>query len=656
MEIKKRKIFQDYDFSQNEIVNLAKVSNNKKSILISTPSLEGEEVDLNLSGEDKGNISLRVEKNSNGTHLIQDIDSLEIKAVNGNTDYSKVSVVRKKEGKNTSVNIESLEDVKISQGTVANILELKEGKTKVKTTEYRVEDNSVSPLSSFSLDKAIISLVSPSIELKDKVENPTRGIYLNEEQSYIVHNNKLLFELEDAGIKRSLDINKTNTILYQGTNSITLNRDNLEGILLKVLDNNHYLSLTSANTTLVNSIIYIKDSSGNNEISVGKDILKIDSKNVVNILSNTNTDIISPLITIKGKDGVNTPSIVIKDGDDSVSVEGNKVNITSKGEGNKTTLKGSLASVETDSTDILSQDITIGKSTTSTDINGNSLVVNAPTKIKDKKLEVVNGGDTLLQVKGDVGGADSTPHVVVQKGLETDTIKVTDNATIKKLTIEGDTSLKGELSVDKKISANQDLEVQGTHTIQGNLIVNNKGSNTSTDINSSDISIGSDNSNTSINGTSLTINSNTTVKGKDFTVNGDGGKKVTLKGTPLTSSEKELTVIGGTKTDTLDVTGNSNLKDVTLEGTHHIKGNLKVEDTSTNKSTQILSKDVVIGQTTSDIDIEGRNNLLIKSKESDTKDSSLVKANNLCFTDTVYSNDIKIYWDSVTKSLVFAKV
>ena len=32
---------------------------------------------------------------------------------------------------------------------------------------------------------------------------------------------------------------------------------------------------------------------------------------------------------IKGKDEVNTPSIVIKDEDDSVSIEGNKINITS---------------------------------------------------------------------------------------------------------------------------------------------------------------------------------------------------------------------------------------------------------------------------------------------------------------------------------------
>lgn len=121
------------------------------------------------------------------------------------------------------------------------------------------------------------------------------------------------------------------------------------------------------------------------------------------------------------------------------------------------------------------------------------------------------------------------------------------------------------------------------------------------------------------------------------------GTKATINPTTVeigTDNTSAIT-IGSTSTSITDTTTlQSNTTEVN-------SSTINIGTDSTNPTENNIS----IGHSNSNVTITGKNNLSLLANDTD----SSIKSNNIEFTNSLYSNNIKIYWDATLQSLVFAR-
>lgn len=364
-----------------------------------------------------------------------------------------------------------------------------------------------------------------------------------------------------------------------------------------------------------------------------------------------------------------------KDNNNSILVEGKTINVFSKGGGDTINLSGSKLNVESTATEITSSNINVGT-------NGNILKINTSSK------EVIILPTTVVDIDSTIigiGGAGSTTTI---SGSE---LKVETKTNIEgDSTLNGTTTLKSSLSnpantleVSTSSTSIVGLEAKinptkvniGTDTTKKITIgrtdsTPNEGVTTTLqsettsitsptlDVTSPTVKFGENiNQTVSFNGTgTVTSNVNTSVKNKVFSV--DKGGTPTLK-VDTSSTDTSISLAGSSTTITSRSVGIGT--DTTTGIT--IGRNASGTTTSlTSETTSITSPTLNVGQTVTSIlnignDIakvtfKGNKNLSITSDTS----TSNVTAKTLKFEENISSNDIKIYWDDTSKSLVFAKV
>lgn len=156
--------------------------------------------------------------------------------------------------------------------------------------------------------------------------------------------------------------------------------------------------------------------------------------------------------------------------------------------------------------------------------------------------------------------------------------------------------------------------------------------------------------------------SNSSIAVKDLTVNDHqiiNGSSHTTQGNPA------LKVVGAaTVTGNAYLNGNINFDSATgkILNTNASKtveietDNIKlsgVNTTITGTTASILTTNTIIGSTTKEVSITGKNNLTINSNQSTS--ASYVRATNIKADNSLQVNNFNIYYDSATSSLVFAQ-
>ena len=366
----------------------------------------------------------------------------------------------------------------------------------------------------------------------------------------------------------------------------------------------------------------------------------------------------------------------------SILVEGKTINVFSKGDGDTINLNGSKLYVGSTTTEITSSTINVGEGGGILDINATTPKVTIPTDTEvDINSTTIGIGDTDNNSITIISGSElnvgtSNTNITSTSILSGTTTLQSSKPTSEKPTPENTLKVDTESTsiTGLKAEINSSTVEIGTTTTKGIIIgrtdsTTNEGVTTTLqsettsitsptlNVTSSTVEFGENTKQTvSFNGTgTVTSNVNTSVKNKVFSVNRDSTPTFKVD----TSSEDTSISLAGTST-----TITSGSVGIGTSDTTSITIGRKDRDTTTLQSniTKITSPEVNIGkETTTSLNIgndsanvtfEGNNNLSITSDTS----TSNVTAKTLKFEENISSNDIKIYWDNTSKSLVFAKV
>lgn len=388
----------------------------------------------------------------------------------------------------------------------------------------------------------------------------------------------------------------------------------------------------------------------------------------------------------------------------SILIEGKTIGISSKDKdpntGDTISLTGTKLNVGSTTTEITSKDIKVQHTET-------VLKDSEPKEEDIIVLEINNKSDSkLIKVPTTTEVDINSTKIEIGDTNSTTTISGSELNVKTETNIEGNSTLKGTTTLQSSVSSPANTLAVGTTStsitglkaeINPTTVNIGTATNTEKSVVTTDITIGNNaggttklaskttsiispelsvssgtvkftGSNISINNTkddkgketssvSLTSNVNTSVKDKVFSV--DKGGTPTLK-VDTSSTDTSISLAGSSTTITSGSVG-IGASDTTTGIT--IGNNVKNHFTTLQSNvTNITSPNINIGQTgTSTLNIgntnatvifEGNNNLSITSDTS----TSNVTAKTLKFEKNISSNDIKIYWDDTSKSLVFAKV
>lgn len=130
-----------------------------------------------------------------------------------------------------------------------------------------------------------------------------------------------------------------------------------------------------------------------------------------------------------------------------------------------------------------------------------------------------------------------------------------------------------------------------------------------------------------------------------------GESTTTILGTKTTINPTTTVEIGTENTSTISI-GN---KDTSTQDTTTLQSNTTEVTSSTisigTDSTNPTENNISIGHSNSEVTIIGKSDLSLTANDTE----SSIKSNNIEFTNSLYSNNIKIYWDDTLQSLVFAR-
>ena len=519
-----------------------------------------------------------------------------------------------------------------------------------------------------TVDKVSVALVkdtTQSITLKNEKETTPSQIEILEPNVKVSKGSDSYVNLTSSGIEE-----KSDTVTIK-TSELTPNVVfNLEG------------SKKSASLTSTSGTITLESQNGaetiyeDNTITTKADTIIIKSKGYVET-DETDATKYYPHIKLKSSDNENsalieskTINIYSKDSgsntEDTINVSGSTVNIT----GTTTNIKTDTLNIKSNSdkgiltlntntpkviipswteTDINSQTIGLGDSDSETIVSGSKFTVNTGTT-NITSTTTVSGTTTLKS------SSQSPKNTLEVKETSTSITGSTGSqADINPETVNIGTATTTAINVGRREGGTTALKSKTTNITSPTL-----------EVKSGDVNFNGTNQTVTFEGTSgssLISKVPTDIKNTTFSVKREDSTKVevfkvdTSKASPLT------TTIKGTEANINPTT--VNIGTDTTGATNEIKIGKNSKDTTTLQSniTKIISPtigigtepsleySVSIGKADSNVTITGNNDLSITADKTNSK----VQAKDLKFTNSLSSDNIKIYWDSALQSLVFAR-
>ena len=507
-----------------------------------------------------------------------------------------------------------------------------------------------------------VSLNTSAITIEDSTTSAT--------PSKIIVNNKGVYASKGG----SSYVNIESGEIEEKSNTVTVKTPN---VVFNLEESNKSASLKSESGTITltsqNGAETIYE---NNTITTKADTIIIKSKGYVE-KDATNETKYYPHIELKSSDNENsalieskTINIYSKDSgsntEDTINVSGSTVNIT----GTTTNIKTDTLNIKSNSdkgiltlntntpkviipswteTDINSQTIGLGDSDSETIVSGSKFTVNTGTT-NITSTTTVSGTTTLKS------SSQSPKNTLEVKETSTSITGSTGSqADINPETVNIGTATTTAINVGRREGGTTALKSKTTNITSPTL-----------EVKSGDVNFNGTNQTVTFEGTSgssLISKVPTDIKNTTFSVKREDSTKVevfkvdTSKASPLT------TTIKGTEANINPTT--VNIGTDTTGATNEIKIGKNSKDTTTLQSniTKIISPTIGIGtepsleysvsisNADSNISLLGRNDLSITADKTNSK----VQAKDLKFTNSLSGDNIKIYWDSALRSLVFAR-
>ena len=510
------------------------------------------------------------------------------------------------------------------------------------TLEKTDSSQSITLKNEKELDNSKIEVLDSNVKISKgsdsyiNIESGTQSDFIEEQSNKVIiktPSNNVTLTLNESDNLASLESNKGKITLTSlngakteyGKNTITTEADD---ITIKAKGyteteaTKYYPHIELKSTTDTNSVLLegktINISSKDEDSNI-EDIITL-SGSKLNVESTT-TEITSDTINI-GKDGKilsidtttseTTPKIAIPSNTET-DINSEIIGLGDKGNNSTTTVDGSKFEVNTSETSITS--------TTTTTISSTTTIKSSPNS--ENTIEVKKESTSITGSQADINPANINIGTVDSSKVTIGKDNTNNTTTLKSSTTEITSSTLNIESnkVDfKGTNQNVTFKGKGNSSVTSEVPTYIKDTTFSVEktTDSSEVfkvDTSSDNTSTTINGKTATINSDTVEIGTGTTNAINVGRNATGTITTLKSNTTKIT-------------------SPTIE--------IGKESPSTSVS---------IGKKDSEVTLEGKSNFLIEASNTNSK----VQANNLKFNTSLSSNDIKVYWDSTLNSLVFAK-
>ena len=627
----------------------------------------------------------------------------------GTTSYTDPHISLKK--KDSTLNLKSNTIIAESKGTTNSSLTMNEGITEESDTitfKSNSKYDTTKDYFTVSLNKTSKNEGNVSLSAKDSITESVGNRSISIGTSDIV-----IEDSTTSSTESKIEVNNSGIVASKGSNSsITLGSNSLNGksntvtietpnnVTFELKENEKTATLSSKGTITLtsNKDITSKEASttyGDNSIVSKADSIKLQTQGYEEKTGDT-TKYFSHFPHIE---------LTSKDNNKSILVEGKTIGISSKDEGSNKedtiSLTGTKLNVGSTTTEVTSKDIKVQHEETvlkdgeskKEDIlvleisnNSGSKLIRVPTTtevdINSTKIGIgdtnstttISGSELKVETKTNIEGDSTLSGTTILQSSKPTSEESTPENTLKVDTMSTSiTGLKAEINpttVNIGTATNTEKSVVTTDiTIGNNADGTTKLASKTTSIISTELSVSSGTvkftgSNISINNTkddkgketssvSLTSNVNTSVVGKTFSVKNESNNdilkadttSVSLAGSSTTITSRSVGIGTDTTTGiTIGRNASGTTTSLTSETTSITSPKLNVGQTGTST--------LNIGNDSANVTFEGNNNLSITSDTS----TSNVTAKTLKFEENISSNDIKIYWDDTSKSLVFAKV
>ena len=465
-------------------------------------------------------------------------------------------------------------------------------------------------------------------------------------------------------------------IIKEQSNEVTIQTPNVILNLKENIDDKteSSASLTSTGTITLTSQNEAKTEYGNNTITTEADTITIKAKGYI---ENTEATKYYPHIELKSTKDTNPVNSILLEGKTidisskdegsnkgTITLSGSKLNVESatteitsndinikKGNDNVLTLNTSTPKITIPSstvTDINSKAIGLGDSGSTTTVNGskfevytnetlieNDTTISGTTTIKSSSNSdntiVVDTGSTLIK-----GGKADIKSTNVNIGTETTNNIIIGRKATSTETTTPITTLQSSITNITSPTLNVDSsKVDFTKTNQKIIFEGAGGSVTSkvpTYIKDTTFSVEKSNTDSSI---TEVFKVDTTSDNTSTTINGDTAT-INPNNVDIGTATTTIINVGRNATGTI-TTLQSNTTNITSP-----EINIGTSDSLTSVS---------IGKDSSTVSLKGKSNFLIEASNTNSK----VQANDIKFNTSLSSNDIKIRWDSTLNSLVFEK-
>lgn len=531
-------------------------------------------------------------------------------------------------------------------------------------------DGTISESASKSITETVgtrsVSLTNDGIEIKDSTTAGTPSI-IEVNDTGIKASKTSTINNKDGSKDSYIDI-QSNTIEEKSSNVTIKTPDSVTLILDENTDKTKSsASLTSKGTITLTSKGDAKTEYKDNAITTGADTIIIKAKGYDEADTKTNyyphieleSNASKNSVSLEGK----TIDISSKDKDsntgDFITLSGSKLNvksatteITSNTINIKDTKDNAVLTLNTTTpsitipsstaTDINSTTIGLGESGSTTTVGGSNFNVGTTnTEITSPTTTIASGTTTIKS-------SPNSKNIIVVK--EDFTSITGSRADINPAKVNIGTETTNNIIIGRKATDNPTTTLQSSITNITSPTLN---------IESNKVDFNKTNQKIIFEGASGSVTSKKVpVVAEDTTVSVKKGTDEVFK-VDTTSDNTSTTINGKTATinpTTVEIgTGTTNAINVGRNATGTIT-TLKSNTTKITSPTIEIGKEspstsVSIGKKDSEVTLEGKSNFLIEASNTNSK----VQANDIKFNTSLSSNDIKVYWDSTLNSLVFAK-
>ena len=358
--------------------------------------------------------------------------------------------------------------------------------------------------------------------------------------------------------------------------------------------------ITSTNTTITGTAIELTATTGSN--------------NIVNIKSQGS--ISASLLIAAGVSDANRKLEIVSDTTTSkITVDNINVKVSSTFTGNTFNVTSTTSSINSDSTSV---------------VGNTSLAINGPT----------NSG---LSIQGTTNNSSITvKNLTVTSLAGIQALSVTGSSTLTgAVNINGDLNLTGNGVITSTNGSNKQIHIQANNIID--IRRSTSAGSTSNSI------LYADSSSTYLNASHLNLSTDLTY-GKDSTYTSG---RVHLTSTS-TSIVIPTSIVANTTGAALNIQNtNSSGNALTASGNASINNTNSYTTTINGNIVNIKPSNLNLGITSTTVTLQGNNNLKIVSNDSSR--GSFIQSNNIKAENMLNVNELAIYYDSNTNSVVFAR-